>query len=856
MSNNDDKCAGKWGPRHAPNPDPHRQWAAVRRRYEWNDSYDDGVAPRDEELEKELFGEDNHVNTGINFEKYDKIKTTINNPNIKPISTFDEAKLHPAMKENIKLAKYTIPTPVQKYSIPVITDGLDLMACAQTGSGKTAAFLIPILSQIFTAKRNSRQSTRRYKAEPLMLILAPTRELATQIFDECRRFTYRSMMRPCVVYGGAESGPQRTELGKGCDILTATPGRLNDFLDRGILSLRKVRYLVLDEADRMLDMGFEADIRKIVQESDLLDDGSRQTMMFSATFPKNIRELAKDFLKNDYSFLTVGRLGGTTSDITQKIRYVDEKDKRTTLVELLLQQPPSRTLIFVETKRGADSLDDYLYHQNFPTTSIHGDRSQREREDALISFKNGRSPILIATAVAARGLDIKNVMHVINYDLCNDIDEYVHRIGRTARVGNEGLATTFYNQKNSDIAGDLVKLLLECKQDVPDFLQSYAPTNYDLDEDTDSNYNNKRGGGDSGGYRNQNNKYKNNDSSDWNASDTVKPMWDSNTSATTGSSWDPNNTPWDSNSTSTQTQQQLPPPLQPQQPSHRQPPQQYQSQVINDNWSTPTTTATPIPQRSPFQQQSPPPNLQPPLQPFQQQSSPNLLQPFQQQPPQPQLIQSQYSPQPSYSSPQLPQIYSPQPLQPQQPLLQQYGSSAPQQSLIGQQPNPNNNYNQTSPPQQQNNGYNSPPQQQTNSYQQMPPQQQPLANYEPQYPPQQYAPQQYAPQPQYPQQYPQQPQYIQPQYPQPMSMPPQINVSMGQQPVVQHAPPIIVVNHRKRYTILAGINNSLCLRAYCVDNLIHQKKYSGISWTKRLILDIKQCLDPRQLYVSDICSII
>nr|CAG8525400.1 3059_t:CDS:10 [Entrophospora candida] len=528
MSTDDDQCAGQWGPRSEPTLDPNRQWAAVRRRYEWHESYNETIAPKDEELEKELFDEENHIHTGINFSKYDKIKVTV------------KAKLHQAMKENVQLARYTMPTPVQKYSIPIITNGLDLMACAQTGSGKTAAFLIPVLSQVFATKKPPREigNSRRFKAEPLVLIMAPTRELATQIFDECRRFTYR-------IYGGADALSQKTEVSKGCDILTATPGRLKDFMERGVLSLRKVRYLVLDEADRMLDMGFEADIH-------LPNDGSRQTMMFSATFPTNIRTLARDFLKEDHIFLTVGRVGGTTSDITQKIMYVEENDKRTALVELLLKQPPSRTLIFVETKRGADSLDDFLYHQNFPTTSIHGDRSQ---------------------PVAARGLDIKNVMHVVNYDLCNDIDEYVHRIGRTARVGNEGLATTFYNEKRSELAGDLVKLLLECKQEIPSFLQPYSHININPDKNTN---------GGSGGYRNQNNRYSNNDSSgDWEAQrntasssgnnssstwdnpqitqDKIKPMWDSNANDTsttvtespwdtsttvTESSWDPNSTPW------------------------------------------------------------------------------------------------------------------------------------------------------------------------------------------------------------------------------------------------------------------------------------------------------------------------
>ncbi|CAG8595511.1 672_t:CDS:10 [Paraglomus occultum] len=531
------KRASGWGrPTEPAHLDPERPWASSRRRYEWDDSYENGTAPNDEQLEEELFSEENLVNTGINFSKYNNIKVHVKGADIKPIPTFDAGNLHPMIRENVRLARYTTPTPVQKYSIPIITEGYDLMACAQTGSGKTAAFLVPILSNLFEkAKKltSSRPSggRSRGKVEPLVLILAPTRELATQIFDECRRFTYRTMMRPCVVYGGADVRTQRMELSKGCDVLTATPGRLNDFLNRAVISLARVKYLVLDEADRMLDMGFEAEIRKIVQRSDLREDGTRQTLMFSATFPRKIQELARDFLATTHVFLTVGRVGGIPSEITQKVYYVKDEDKRKELVDLLLKQPPSRTLIFVETKRGADSLDDFLYNQNFPTTSIHGDRTQREREDALASFKSGRSPILIATAVAARGLDIKNVMHVINYDMANEIDEYIHRIGRTARVGNPGLATTFYNDRNEATAADLVKILIECKQEVPDFLRDHMTRETgsdDFSENTGNNYGGRdedfsaRRNQDSSTWGNQDSTRNNQNSSTWGNQDSTK----------------------------------------------------------------------------------------------------------------------------------------------------------------------------------------------------------------------------------------------------------------------------------------------------------------------------------------------
>lgn len=315
-----------------------------------------------------------------------------------------------------------------------------------------------------------------YTAEPLVLVVAPTRELATQIFDECRRFCYRSMLRPCVVYGGADTITQRLEIGKGCDVLVGTPGRLIDFLERGrILSLRRLKFVVIDEADEMLDMGFEPQIRKILHTSDCNQDDDQQIMMFSATFQKPIRKLAADFLAGDYVQIKVGRVGSTHGNITQTVMWVEEYKKKEAIYDLLCTAPPARTLIFVNHKRTADSLDDYLYNLKLPTTSIHGDRTQREREDALISFRSGRCPIMIATAIAARGLDIKNIMHVINYDLPPNMDEYVHRIGRTARIGNHGLATSFYNEGNEGFAEDLVKLLVESSQEVPEFLESFRP---------------------------------------------------------------------------------------------------------------------------------------------------------------------------------------------------------------------------------------------------------------------------------------------------------------------------------------------------------------------------------------------
>ncbi|CAO3691015.1 unnamed protein product [Rhizopus stolonifer] len=466
------------------------KWASNRARYEYNENAIDenGMAPRNENLENELF--DNSEQQGaIDFSKYAKIPVKIERGAAPPpIRNFNEANVHPVMKENVKLARYTDPTPVQTYSIPIVTGGKDLMACAQTGSGKTAAFLVPTLSALFgrakelAKPRPAPYETRSYQAEPLVLIIAPTRELCSQIFDECRKFTYRSSLRPCAVYGGADTLGQLRQLERGCDVLAAAPGRLMDFIDRGKIGLGRVKYLVLDEADRMLDMGFEAIIRAIVQKKGM---GEHQTLLYSATFPRAIRALARDFLRPDYLFLKVGRVGGTSSSITQKVLYVSEENKREELRNLLNGLPPSRTLIFVETKRSADSLDQFLYERNFPSTSIHGDRTQMEREDALLAFKSGKCPLLVATAVAARGIDIRNVMHVVNYDMPNDMDEYIHRIGRTARVGKSGLATSFYNERSEHLASDVTKLLKECQQEIPDFLQQYVTDDMTFDDDLD-----------------------------------------------------------------------------------------------------------------------------------------------------------------------------------------------------------------------------------------------------------------------------------------------------------------------------------------------------------------------------------
>merc|ERR1719483_901499 len=328
--------------------------------------------PRNDRLEGELFT-GGHGPSGINFDRYEDIPVEATGSDVpNGIEDFNQCDLTEIISANIEQARYTKPTPVQKNALPIILARRDLMACAQTGSGKTAAFLVPILNHIFndgpaqTGSSNGYGGSKR-KQHPLALVLAPTRELATQIFEESRKFAYRSKVRPCVVYGGAHVGEQMRDLDRGCHLLVATPGRLVDMLERGKISLEFCKYLILDEADRMLDMGFEPQIRRIVEQDNMPapGKGQRQTLMFSATFPKEIQMLARDFLY-DYIFLAIGRVGSTSENITQKIVWVEEQDKRDFLLDLLAAaglakagtpEEASLTLVFVETKKGADQLD-------------------------------------------------------------------------------------------------------------------------------------------------------------------------------------------------------------------------------------------------------------------------------------------------------------------------------------------------------------------------------------------------------------------------------------------------------------------------------------------------------------------
>ena len=370
------------------------------------------------------------------------------------VADFEGLELPPSLRRNVARAGYTAPTPIQAHAIPAALASRDVLGCAQTGSGKTAAFLLPTIARLLAKGALPERARRR--ATPSGLVLAPTRELSAQIFAEARKFCYRTGVRPVVVYGGAPIVDQLRELERGCELLVATPGRLVDLLERCRVDVCHVEVLTLDEADRMLDMGFEPQIRAICAPRDggMPPPGARQTLLFSATWPREIAALARDFGR-EYVRVTVGRVGSTTKLIRQRLVHVDGHEKQARLLELLAEpadqtaepNAPAKTLVFVETKRAADALEGFLTARGVAAASIHGDRAQWEREDALAAFKCGRAPVLVATDVAARGLDISDVSHVINYDMPSDVDGYVHRIGRKGRAGRRGLATSFVNAR-------------------------------------------------------------------------------------------------------------------------------------------------------------------------------------------------------------------------------------------------------------------------------------------------------------------------------------------------------------------------------------------------------------------------
>ncbi|KAI9503335.1 ATP-dependent RNA helicase dbp2 [Coemansia spiralis] len=382
----------------------------------------------------------------------------------KPITSFMEANFPDYVMDEIKRLGFEKPTPIQSQGWPMALSGRDMVGIAATGSGKTLAYTLPGIVHI------NAQPLLKPGDGPIVLILAPTRELAVQIQNECNKYGSSSRIRNVCVYGGTSRGPQIRDLKQGVEICIATPGRLIDMLQIGATNLRRVTYLVLDEADRMLDMGFEPQIRKIVDQ--IRPD--RQTLMWSATWPKAVQQLARDFL-SEYIQVNIGSLDLSASHhIKQIVEVIPEDDKRNRLsrhLDVIMNQRENKTIIFSMTKRSVDDITRHLRQDGWPALGIHGDKQQTERDWVIREFRSGKSPIMVATDVASRGLDIKDVKFVINYDFPTNVEDYVHRIGRTGRAGASGTAITFFTSENTRSAKDLYHILTEANQEIPQQLE-------------------------------------------------------------------------------------------------------------------------------------------------------------------------------------------------------------------------------------------------------------------------------------------------------------------------------------------------------------------------------------------------
>ncbi|MBZ4042185.1 DEAD/DEAH box helicase [Flavobacterium hibisci] len=362
---------------------------------------------------------------------------------------FEDLSLSKSIQKAVFEEGYLNPTPIQEQAIPIVLAGRDLIGCAQTGTGKTAAFAIPIIHQLHRIVGSSKKA-KQIRA----LIVTPTRELAVQIgqsFDTYAKYTNLTQL---TIFGGVSQNPQVDTLKKGVDILVATPGRLLDLQKQGFLDLDHLHVLVLDEADQMLDMGFVNDVKKIVK----LTPKNRQTLFFSATMPIAIRELAEMFL-TDPETVTVSPVSSTAENVEQRVYFVDKTEKRNLLYHLIKTEGLSNVLVFARTKHGADNVVKALRKKDIPSEAIHGDKSQNARQRVLDAFKNKEVGVLVATDIAARGIDIDQLPFVINFDLPNIPETYVHRIGRTGRAGNGGIAISFCGKDEHPYWKDIQKLI-------------------------------------------------------------------------------------------------------------------------------------------------------------------------------------------------------------------------------------------------------------------------------------------------------------------------------------------------------------------------------------------------------------
>jgi ATP-dependent RNA helicase RhlE len=368
--------------------------------------------------------------------------------------TFKELNLIPAILKALDKEKYTTPTPIQEQSIPAVLAGRDLLGCAQTGTGKTAAFAIPMIQRLYEPQ-NKPQPQRKIRA----LIITPTRELALQILENVQAYSQFTNLRASAIVGGVSQKGQERSLDQGVDILIATPGRLIDLLNQKIVSLQFVQMLVLDEADRMLDMGFINDVKKIIAKMPV----KRQTLFFSATMPMEIATLVKTLLVNPVK-VEITPVSSTVDRIKQSVYMVEKEDKQGLLQHILKDKSITSALVFTRTKHGADRVVRGLAKVNISAQAIHGDKSQNARQSALSNFKNGATRVLVATDIAARGIDIDELAYVVNFNLPNIPETYVHRIGRTGRAGLSGSALSFCDHEELAYLKDIEKLI---KKKVP-----------------------------------------------------------------------------------------------------------------------------------------------------------------------------------------------------------------------------------------------------------------------------------------------------------------------------------------------------------------------------------------------------
>jgi ATP-dependent RNA helicase RhlE len=370
---------------------------------------------------------------------------------------FESLNIIEPILKSLKEEGYTSSTPIQTQAIPVILSGKDLIGCAQTGTGKTAAFAIPVLQQLYKNGKNDRIGNIR------SLILAPTRELAIQIEESFKAYGRHTGLKCTSVYGGVSQHNQVNMLRKGIDILVATPGRLLDLINQKFISLDKIEIFILDEADRMLDMGFIHDIRKIVR---LLPD-RRQSLFFSATIPREIVALAGSIVYDPVR-IDVTPSATTVESVDQYVYFTDKKDKNALLVDLLQDDKIKTVLVFTRTKYGADKVVNVLKKKKIPAESIHGNKTQGARQKALANFKTSKTRVLVATDIAARGIDVDDLGHVINYEIPNISETYVHRIGRTGRAGLGGIAISFCDRDEKAYLRDIEKLISKKIQVVSD----------------------------------------------------------------------------------------------------------------------------------------------------------------------------------------------------------------------------------------------------------------------------------------------------------------------------------------------------------------------------------------------------